>query len=281
MKGVWTFVDGKWTEGNPMIMGPMTHGAWLASTVFDGARAFEGVTPDLDRHCERMVRSVRAMGLKPLHGPGELLEIAHEGVAKFEPGTALYIRPMYWAEGGFVDNDPETTRFCLCVHESPLPDPAGFSVTLSPFRRPGAEAAPTMAKAACHYPNSGRALRDAVQRGFGNAVMLDLLGNVAELATANIFMVRDGEVHTPVPNGTFLNGITRQRVIDLLRRAGVAVHERTLAYGDLMEADELFSTGNWGKVLPITGIEGRDLQPGPIYARARELYWSWSHGDGP
>lgn len=276
---VWTFVDGKWVEGNPMLMGPMTHASWLASTVFDGARAFEGVTPDLDRHCGRMVKSVGAMGLKTLHSPGELVEIATEGVAKFPKDSALYIRPMYWADGGFVDNDPETTRFCLCIYESPMPDASGFSVCLSPFRRPGAEMAPTSAKAACHYPNSGRALRDARGRGFDNAVMCDPLGNVAELATANIFMVRDGEAHTPVPNGSFLNGITRQRVIDLLTRIGVTVHERTLTYRDLQEADELFSTGNWGKVMPITRIDERDLQPGPVSARARELYWAWSHGE--
>lgn len=274
-----TFLDGKWVEGNPPIMGSMSHGAWLASTVFDGARAFEGVTPDLDRHCERMVRSVRAMGLEQMHSADELVEIALDGVARFPKEAGLYIRPMYWAEGGFVDNDPETTRFCLCVYDAPLPDPVGFSVSLSPFRRPGPEMAPTEAKAACHYPNSGRAMREARVRGFDNAVMLDPLGHVAELATANIFLAKGGAAHTPVPNGTFLNGITRQRVIDLLRRVGVEVHERSLTYREFLEADEVFSTGNWGKVLPVTRIEESALQPGPLYARVRELYWAWSHGE--
>ena len=180
----WTFFKGEWHQGNPPIMGPMTHGFWLASTVFDGARAFEGVAPDLDLHCERLNNSALSMGLKPLHAAGELLEISADGIAKFPKNAELYIRPMYWAEGGFVSADPETTNFCLCVHEAPIPAPTGFSLTLSPFRRPTLETAPTDAKAACLYPNSGRALREAQARGFDNAAMLDALGNVAELATA-------------------------------------------------------------------------------------------------
>ena len=135
---------------------------------------------------------------------------------------------MFWAESGFVDVDPESTRFCACVYESPLPEPKGFSVTCSPFRRPSLDYAPTDAKAACHYPNSARTQREARSRGFDNAVMLDALGHVAELAIANIWYVKDGEAHTPIPNGTFLNGITRQRVIALLRLAGISVHERPL-----------------------------------------------------
>src|ERR1700678_94345 len=100
-----------------------------------------------------------------------------------------------------------------------------------------------------------------------------MLGNVAELSTANIFMVKDGVVFTPAFNGTFLAGITRARVIALLRETGTTVVETTLRYSDFQLADEFFSTGNYTKVSPIARIDGRDLQPGPIYRRARELYW--------
>jgi branched-chain amino acid aminotransferase len=186
---------------------------------------------------------------------------------------------MYWAEDGFVDVDPETTQFSISVYDEPLPEPNGFSITCSPFRRPSYEYAPTDAKAACHYPNSARAMREARSRGFDNAVLLDGLAHVSELATANIFLVKQGEVHTPVPNGTFLNGITRQRVIGLLRQSGVSVHERSVTWRDVLDADELFSTGNYGKVMPITRVESRHLQPGPIYNRARQLYWAFAHGE--
>jgi branched-chain amino acid aminotransferase len=275
----WTYFNGAWHDGNPMIMGPMTHAPWLGSCVFDGARAFEGVTPDLDLHCRRLVNSARAFGLKVLYSAGEIEEMAREGIARFPSGTSLYVKPMYWAEDGWVDVDPDTTRFSVTVFESPLPEPTGLSVTCSPFRRPSYEYAPTDAKAACHYPNSARALREARARGFENAVLLDPLGNVAELATANIFYARGGEVHTPVPNGTFLAGVTRQRVISLLRRTGVPVHERTLSWREFLDADEVFSTGNFAKLMPITRIETRDLQPGPLYAQARKLYWAYAHGE--
>lgn len=277
----WHFFEGQWHEGNPAIMGPMSHGFWMASTVFDGARAFEGVIPDMDLHCARLNASASAFGLKPLHSEGELLELVTEGLEKFPKGAELYVRPMYWAESGFVAADPETTRFCLSLHESPLPEPNGFAVTLSPFRRPTLEMAPTNAKAACLYPNSGRALLEARSRGFDNAVLCDALGNVAELATANIWLGKDGAAHTPAPNGTFLNGITKQRTQRLLEQAGIKVFERTLTWRDFLEADEVFSTGNYGKVMPIIRVEDRELQPGPLYRRARELYWDWAHNGSP
>ena len=94
----WHFWNDTWVDGNPSVMGALDHGAWLGSTVFDGARAFEGVTPDLDLHCQRLVASAEAMGLKSLYSAGELLELCREGVARFPSGTALYIKPMYWGE---------------------------------------------------------------------------------------------------------------------------------------------------------------------------------------
>ena len=121
---------------------------------------------------------------------------------------------------------------------------------------------------------------EARARGFDNCLMCDMLGNVAELGTANIFMVKDGVVFTPAANGTFLAGITRARVIALLRDAGITVVETTLRYSDFQTADEIFSTGNYTKVSPINRIDERDLQPGPVYRRARELYWEYAHADG-
>src|SRR5262249_23009990 len=140
------------------------------------------------------------------------------------------------------------------------------------------ETAPTDAKAVCLYAQAGRANAEARSKGFDEAVMLDMLGNVAEFSASNLWIGKDGAAHTPIPNGTFLNGITRQRVIHLLRKAGIPVYERTLSYQDVLEADEVFSTGNYGKVLPVTRVEQRDLQPGPIFTRARELYWEFAHG---
>ena len=155
--------------------------------------------------------------------------------------------------------------------------PEGFSITLSPYRKPSMECMPVDAKAGCLYPNNARALIEANSRGFGNCAVRDMLGNIAELATANLFIGKDGVVFTPAPNGAFLNGITRQRIIKLLRDAGVSVIETTLQYSDLENADEIFSSGNYSKVMPVNRIDARSLQPGPLYRKARELYWEFAH----
>jgi branched-chain amino acid aminotransferase len=155
--------------------------------------------------------------------------------------------------------------------------PDGFSITLSPFRRPTWETAPVDAKAGCLYPNNARALFEAKSRGFDNAIVCDVAGNVAELANSNVFMGKDGAVVTPIPNRTFLAGITRSRVIALLREAGVTVIEKALRYSDFESADEIFATGNASKVLPVTRIGERSIQPGPFYRQARELYWAYAH----
>jgi len=276
----FTFLDGEWFEGNRPIIGPRTHAFWLGSSVFDGARAFEGVTPDLDKHCARVNRSARTMWLKPIMSEQAIEDLAREGVKKFKPGAHLYIRPMYWAEHngpGSVPPDPESTRFLLSIYEAPLPELTGISITRSPYAKPLAMTMPIDAKAGCLYPNNARALMEARTRGFDNCLLADMLGNVAELATANVFMAREGVVMTPMANGSFLNGVTRQRVLALLRADGLDVREATLSFADFESADEIFVVGNYGKVTPVRRIESRDLQPGPKFRRARELYWDFAH----
>ncbi|MGC9960169.1 aminotransferase class IV, partial [Roseiarcus sp.] len=141
----------------------------------------------------------------------------------------------------------DSTRFCLCIYEAPLPAPTGVSITRSPYAKPLAVTMPIDAKAGCLYPNNGRALIEARARGFDNCLMCDMLGNVAELATANVFMARNGVVMTPIANGSFLSGV------------------------------KIFVVGNYGKVTPVRRIDGRDLQPGPFFHRARKLYWEFAH----
>lgn len=277
----WTYVDGDWHEGNVALVGPRSHVMWLGSSVFDGARWFEGVAPDLDLHAARVNASALALGLQPTMTADEIVGLTLDGLRKFDGATAVYIRPMYWAEhGGYmgVPADPASTRFCLCLYESPMIAPSGFSLTVSPFRRPSIETMPTNAKAGCLYPNNGRAILEARSRGFDNALVLDMLGNVAETGSSNIFMVKDGVAFTPVANGTFLSGITRARTVGLLREAGQAVVEKSLTVADFRGADEIFSTGNHSKVVPVLQIEDRTLQAGPVAKKARALYWDWAHG---
>jgi branched-chain amino acid aminotransferase len=276
----WTFFEGDWHEGNLPIMGVRSHASWLGSMVFDGARAFEGVVPDIDLHCTRVNASAKTMALKPIVSVEQWVGLVRDGMRRFEPDTTLYIRPMYWAERAgpqAMPPDPESTRWCLTLYEAPMRNPDGFAVTLSPFRRPTLDTAPVDAKAGCLYPNNARAMLEARSRGFDNCVVCDMLGNVAEFANSNAFIVKEGVIFTPMPNGTFLNGITRQRVIELLRAQGVTVIETTLRYRDFETADEIFATGNASKVLPVTRIGERSLQPGPMFRKARALYWEFAH----
>ena len=275
-----TFLDGRWIEGNTPFIGVRTHAFWLGSSVFDGARAFEGVAPDLDKHLARVNRSAKTMWLNATMSVEQMTQIAWDGIKKFKPGAELYIRPMYWAEEGGVGSvppNPDSTRFCLSVYEAPLTKPTGVSITRARFHKPLAMTMPIDAKAGCLYPNNARALMEARARGFDNCLMPDMLGNVAELATANVFLAKDGVVFTPAANGSFLNGVTRQRVLKLLAEVGKAACEAALSYADFETADEIFVVGNFGKVTPVSRIDSRHLQPGPAFRRARDLYWQYAH----
>jgi branched-chain amino acid aminotransferase len=278
----WTYVDGAWLPGNPPLIGPTSHAMWLASTVFDGARWFDGIAPDLDLHCQRVNRSAASMGLKPLKTAEEIEALAWEGVKKFDGKTPIYIKPMYWGEhgsaGSVVAVDAESTRFALCLFEAPLGGHGGSSLTVSPYRRPSPETAMTDAKAGSLYPNSGRAIVEAKSRGFDNALMRDMNGNVVETASSNVFMVKDGVVFTPVANRTFLAGITRARVMRLLRQAGFDVREVTLSVEDFMGADEIFTSGNYSKVVGVIRLEDREFQQGPVTRKALDLYMDWAFG---
>ncbi len=271
-----TYTDGQWVDGNPALLGAMDHAVWLGSAVFDGARAFRGMAPDLDRHCARAVRSAELMGLRPnISGP-EIEAIARDGIARFAPEKELYVCPMFFATDGFIVPEPATTRFVMTVAEAPIPAPDGFSACTSSFRRPNRDQAPTEAKAACLYPNVARALTEAKGKGFDTAVVASPDGLVAEFAYANLFMVKDGAAHTPALNGTFLNGITRQRVIALLQGDGISITERAIGFDELRDADEMFGSGNYYKVAPCTRFDDRNMQAGPVYRRARELYFDFA-----
>ncbi|MGL4323287.1 MAG: branched-chain amino acid aminotransferase [Beijerinckiaceae bacterium] len=277
----WNWIDGEWIEGNPPIMGPRTHAAWLASSVFDGGRYFEGAMPDIERHAARVNESAVKLGLKPTQSAENIVALTKEGVKKFNSDAALYIKPMYWGEAdgaSTITADPESTRFCLCLFEAPMPVPGGLSMTVSRFRRPSLETMPTDVKTGALYPNNARCVREAKAKGFDNALVLDMLGNVAETATSNVFMAKNGVVYTPITNGTFLNGITRQRVISLLREKGTTVVESSLNVADFSNADEIFISGNYSKCMPVLKFEERVLQPGPLFRKAREAYWEFAHG---
>ena len=277
---IQTFHGGRWQAGSVPIMKSADHATWLGTLVFDGARFFDGVSPDLEPHCARVNRSAVALGMNPTHDTAAIVDRVHEGLKLFPADAAIYIRPMYWSTehgDGFISADPESTDFALCLQSIPMPAiDVSATLTTTRFCRPTLDVATVDAKAACLYPNNARMIREAISKGFSNALVTDQLGNVAETATSNVFMVRDGEALTPIPNGSFLNGITRQRIITLLRDAGVVVHETTLSLDDFRAADEIFLSGNLAKVTPVTRFDDVSYEIGPISKLARQSYMDWA-----
>ncbi len=276
-----TYHDGIWHEGDIPVMRAADHGMWLGSNVFDGARMAHGLTPDMRRHCERLNASARALMVTPSVSAEDMVEIIRDGLKSYPKDTAVYIRPMYWAiDGGMsaiVPKEGGETGFAISLEEIPMAPPEhSATLTRTRFRRPVLEDAVVNAKAACLYPNNARMLAEARSKGFTNAIVADALGNVAEAATANIFAVRDGEVFTPMPNGTFLAGITRARHIANLRADGTTVHECVMSFDDFHDADEVFLSGNMMKVIPVTAFDDTNYQIGPVTRRVREMYWDWA-----
>ena len=279
-KNIRTYFEGRWHDGDVPIMRAADHGSWLGTSVFDGARYFEGVAPDLEAHCARVNRSAEALMITPTVSVEDMVEIVWEGLQTYSKTAAVYIRPMYWAvDGGYMAVVPsqDVTGFAICLEEIPMPSgTATATLTTTRFRRPVLENAVVNAKAGCLYPNNQRMLMEAKSKGYMNALVADAVGNVAETATANIFMAKDGEVFTPVANGTFLAGITRSRHIANARADGMTVHEAVLTFDDFRAADEVFMTGNMSKITPVTEFDGTHYQVGPVAERLRALYWDWA-----
>ena len=272
-----TYFNGAWSEGNTPIFGAMDHSVWLGSSVFDGARAIRGLVPDLDLHLERVRQSAEKLGLACPCSVAEMTALVKQGIARFPADAELYIRPLVFATEGLLIPDTAKSAFALTLFDAPMPPFTGFSACLSALLRPDPLMAPTDAKASSLYANTTRALRDAKARGFDNAVVLDGHGHVAEFATSNLFLVSAaGKVVTPVANGTFLAGITRARVIKLLAAAGVLVEERSVRPTELDDAQEIFNTGNFGKVQPCVRYQMRSLPVGPIAILARERYMAFA-----
>ena len=277
---VRTYFEGRWHDGDLAVMKASDHGIWQGSSVFDGARRFDGLVPDLDKHCERLNRSAEALMITPTCTPDLMETLIREGLEGFAPGQAVYIRPMYWAlHGSDLGVSPQqgATGFAIALEECAMPSPTyATTVTRTRFRRPVLDDAVCNAKAGCLYPNNARMLTEAKSKGFGNALVADALGNLAESATANVFLVKDGVVFTPIPNGTFLSGITRARHIANLRADGVEVVETVLTFDDALKADEIFLSGNFAKVTAVSAFDHTLYPHRPMTERARALYLDWA-----
>lgn len=262
---IW--MDGRLVAWDEAQLHVLSHGLNYASSVFEGERVYAGKIFKLKEHTERFLESARLLRF-PLPYSLEQLCAATEQVVAAQDLRDGYVRPVAWrGHEGLGISAPNTTTH-VAIAAVPMGDlftpekrKAGLSLQVSRWRRPDPDTAPVKAKAASHYAVGGLAIREALEAGFDDALMLDRHGNIAESTGSNFFTVTDGTLLTPIPECA-LDGITRQTVMDLARRRGMKVVEERLRLDDLASAQEAFLTGTAYEVIPVAKIGDLEF-PGP------------------
>lgn len=218
--------------------------------------------------------------IEPTIDPQTMVDVIHEGLKSYDKNAVVYIRPMYWATIGDpigIVPSKDETGFAICLEQIPMaPQSASTTLTRTRFRRPVLEDNVVNAKAGCLYPNNARVIAEAHQNDFQNALVADAMGNVAEIVSANVFMVKNGDVFTPIPNGTFPAGITRARHMKHMAENRIKVHEAVLSFDDFHAADEIFLSGNMMKIPPVTAFDASAYEIENVTNQVREMYWDWA-----
>ena len=273
----WIWFDGKlvpWRDANVHIL---THALHYASSVFEGQRSYGGEVFKLSEHSARLRRSGELLGFE-LPFSVEELDAACREVLKANDLTDAYMRPLAWrgSEQMGVSAQRAQIHVAVCAWEwgAYFGDEAakkGVRLDISAWRRPAPYTAPTESKAAGLYMICTLARHQAQAKGFDDALMFDWRGRVAEGTGANAFFVRDGVIHTPIPD-CFLDGITRRTVIDLARRRGIEVVERAIWPEELESFEQFFLTGSAAEVTPVASAGPWNFEVGRLTLQLRKDY---------
>ncbi len=271
----WIWVNGvfkPWREANVHVL---THGLHYASAVFEGERAYDGQIFKSREHSERLHYSAQLMGFKIPYSVEEITRAKNETVAKSGLGSA-YVRAIAWRGSEKMGVSAQNNKINVAIASwfwgDYFPDKMkGIRLTVAPYQRPSPATAPCQAKAAGLYMICTLSKHGAEAQGFQDALMLDWRGQVAEATGANIFFVKDGVLHTPLPD-CFLNGLTRQTVIQLAKQRGIEVQERAIWPNELAGFEEVFLTGSAAEITPVAEIAGMTFKPGNITSQLIEDY---------
>ncbi len=265
----WIWFDGQFVPWRDAKIHVLTHGLHYASCVFEGQRIYGGEIFELTRHTERLFNSARILDMKIPFSVAEIDQACKESVERAGLEDA-YMRPVVWRGSEQMSVPAQLAKIHVAIAVWPWPsyfDPEtkarGIRLDHAIYRRPAADAAPWESKAAGLYMICTLSKHAAEAKGYQDAMMLDSRGYVAEGTGANIFFVRDGALHTPTPD-CFLNGITRQTVIALARKAGIEVVERHILPEELSTFNECFLTGSAAEVTPVSEIGEHRFTPGNI-----------------
>ena len=247
----------------------LTHALHYASCVFEGERVYGGEVFKLREHSQRLIDSAAMLGFTIPYSLAEIEAATRASVAA-QGFRDAYVRPVAWRGSEQMGVSAQQTKIHLAIavwewpsYFSPEAKTKGIRLSLSKWRRPAPETAPVKAKASGLYMICTLSKHEAERGGYDDALMLDWRGLVAETTGANVFMVKDGDIHTPTPD-CFLDGITRRSVIGLARNRGYTVIERAIALDELRRADEVFVTGTAAEVTPIGEIDGSNYRVGPL-----------------
>ena len=247
----------------------LTHGLHYASSVFEGERAYGGRIFKLAEHTDQLFYSAEVLGFEIPYTREEINRACNEEVERKGFADA-YVRPIAWRGSEMMGVSAQHNRINVAIaawewpsYFKPEEKLKGIRLDLAEWRRPDPRTAPSFAKAAGLYMICTLSKHAAERKGYADAMMLDWRGHVAECTGANMFFVKDGEIHTPNPD-CFLDGITRQTVVELARRRGMTVHERTILPDELSTFQECFITGTAAEVTPVREIGPYQYQPGRV-----------------
>lgn len=275
--------EGEFVPWRSATVHVLTHGLHYGSCVFEGVRVYAGRAFKLTEHSQRLIESARLLGMSIPYTVEQLDQACLEIVRRNSIQDG-YLRPVAWrgSEQMGVAARATTTRVAVASWDWPVPYTAdaetrGIKLLTSAWRRPLAESAPVQAKAAGLYVICTLSKHWAEEQGADDALMLDARGYVAEATVANIFMTRKGVLHTPIAD-CFLNGITRQTIIELAHQRGIEVVERAILPQELQSTEEVFLTGTAAEVLPVRQIDSFEFAPGEITRALREDYLDLVHG---
>ncbi|WP_028032644.1 branched-chain amino acid aminotransferase [Chelativorans sp. J32] len=256
----------KWADAKIHVL---THGLHYASAVFEGERAYGGEIFKLTEHSERLHESARVMGFRIPYSVAEIDEACKQLLVKQGLQDA-YVRPIAWRGSEMMGVSAQNNRINLAIaiwewpsYFNPEQRMKGIRLDMAEYRRPDPRTAPSKAKASGLYMICTLSKHAAEAKGYSDAMMLDWRGQVAEATGANIFFVKDGKLHTPVPD-CFLDGITRRTVIELARRRGIEVIERAIMPEELTGFEQCFLTGSAAEVTPVSEIGPYTFQVGEI-----------------
>ena len=269
--------NGEFVEWQNATTHVLNHGLHYGSCVFEGLRVYGEKIYKLEKHTDRLFFSAQRMGIDVPYSKDEINR-AHEETIKKMNIKYGYVRPVIWRGSEMMAISAQKNKINVAVATWEWPSYftkedrlKGISLQTAVWKRPPPDCIPTDTKAAGLYMICTLSKHEAEKNGYTDALMLDYKGRVSESTGSNIFLVINGEIHTPVPD-CFLNGITRQAVIEIAKNEGINVIERDIYPHEISKAEEIFLTGSAVEVTPVGKIDNQNFKVGDITTKISSLY---------